>query len=320
MRQSHTTHVRPVVWAAGCLLIAACASPVDRAPDERLGVGSTAPSDVWASHGSDSGGTRFSTANQITRANVADLKPAWTYRTGDQIEGRTRFQATPLLIDGVLFISTPFGRVVALDAVQGFERWSFDPGIDVLANGRLSDVVDDVRRVAEATGTEGSGREIVAGLRERIEAARARTSAAPRPRVACIEWLDPLIVAGHWIPDMVDAAGGTDVLGREGEPSRRIAFDELVSAAADVLVLMPCGMDAERAAREFESLDGLERWGDLPAVQRRETYVVDSGSLFSRSGPRLVDGLEVLGQILHSELFPEALPREAAIRVESMVG
>lgn len=185
---------------------------------------------------------------------------------------------------------------------------------------RLSDVVDDVRRVAEATGTEGSGREIVAGLRERIEAARARTSAAPRPRVACIEWLDPLIVAGHWIPDMVDAAGGTDVLGREGEPSRRIAFDELVSAAADVLVLMPCGMDAERAAREFESLDGLERWGDLPAVQRRETYVVDSGSLFSRSGPRLVDGLEVLGQILHSELFPEALPREAAIRVESMVG
>jgi iron complex transport system substrate-binding protein len=79
-------------------------------------------------------------------------------------------------------------------------------------------------------------------------------------------------------------------------------------------------MDAERAAREFESLDGLERWGDLPAVQRRETYVVDSGSLFSRSGPRLVDGLEVLGQILHSELFPEALPREAAIRVESMVG
>ena len=185
---------------------------------------------------------------------------------------------------------------------------------------RLSDVVDDVRRVAEATGTEGSGREIVAGLRERIEAARARTSAAPRPRVACIEWLDPLIVAGHWIPDMVDAAGGTDVLGREGEPSRRIAFDELVSAAADVLVLMPCGMDAERAAREFESLDGLERWGDLPAVQRRETYVVDSGSLFSRSGPRLVDGLEVLGQILHSELFPEALPREAAIRVERMVG
>ena len=185
---------------------------------------------------------------------------------------------------------------------------------------RLYDVVDDVRRVAEATGTEGSGREIVAGLRERIEAARARTSAAPRPRVACIEWLDPLIVAGHWIPDMVDAAGGTDVLGREGEPSRRIAFDELVSAAADVLVLMPCGMDAERAAREFESLDGLERWGDLPAVQRRETYVVDSGSLFSRSGPRLVDGLEVLGQILHSELFPEALPREAAIRVESMVG
>ncbi len=134
MRQSHTTHVRPVVWAAGCLLIAACASPVDRAPDERLGVGSTAPSDVWASHGSDSGGTRFSTANQITRANVADLKPAWTYRTGDLIEGRTRFQATPLLIDGVLFISTPFGRVVALDAVQGFERWSFDPGIDVLAS------------------------------------------------------------------------------------------------------------------------------------------------------------------------------------------
>ncbi len=194
------------------------------------------------------------------------------------------------------------------------------PQVISLDPTRLSDVVNDVRRVAEATGTESSGREIVAGLRERIEAARARTSAAPRPRVACIEWLDPLIVAGHWIPDMVEAAGGTDVLGREGEPSRRIAFDELVSAAADVLVLMPCGMDAERAAREFESLDGLERWGDLPAVQRRETYVVDSGSLFSRSGPRLVDGLEVLGQILHSELFPEALPREAAIRVESMAG
>ena len=190
------------------------------------------------------------------------------------------------------------------------------PRVISLDPGSLDDVMEDVRRVGEATGRAEQASSLAAGLNRRIEEVRSTVVAtAHRPRVACIEWVDPLILAGHWVPEMVELAGGVDGLVRPGSPSKKIALDELVDYDPEVLVLMPCGMDVDRAVREFGDLG---RWRAMSAVRQGRVYAVDSGSLFSRSGPRLVEGLELLGQIIHPELFLGPLPEEVARRVEAL--
>ena len=118
-------------------------------------------------------------------------------------------------------------------------------------------------------------------------------------------------MAGHWIPQMVELAGGVDALAKPGAPSRRITMEELAASEPDVLVLMPCGMDEVRAREEFEALGNLEEWRKLPAVASGRAYFVDSGSYFSRSGPRLVDGLEQMAYMAHPDKFekPTAIDR-----------
>ncbi len=170
----------------------------------------------------------------------------------------------------------------------------------------LDDMLEAITEVGEHTNAETKAGTLVTDLHWRIDAVSAQSSTAgSRPRIACIEWLDPLIAAGHWIPEMVAAAGGDDVLSQPGGPSRRIEFDELAASAPDAIVLMPCGLDVETAHSEFSSLRNLDRWRELPAVRAGRVYAVDSGALFTRAGPRLVDGLELLAQLLHPDLFPD---------------
>ena len=136
--------------------------------------------------------------------------------------------------------------------------------------------------------------------------ARLSKSVAASPTVACIEWLDPVIAAGHWVPEMVETAGGTDALVRPGSPSTRIDFNQLAEADPDVLILMPCGMDVARARSEFDALPDHTGWRRLSAFKNGRAYAVDSGALFSRSGPRLVDGIGLLARILHPDMFDES--------------
>ena len=193
------------------------------------------------------------------------------------------------------------------------------PRIISLDPSSLSDVLSDVEAVGEATGTSAQAMELTNALSERIEAvASKRSPGAPAKKVACIEWLDPIIVAGHWIPEMVRLAGGVDVLAEPGAASRRITFDELAAGDPDVLVLMPCGMGVDRAIEELSVVDGLDRWEHLRAVRQGAVFAVDAGSLFSRSGPRLVDGLERLARLIHPEAFPGPLPDAAARRLEAL--
>ena len=190
------------------------------------------------------------------------------------------------------------------------------PRIISLDPSSLSDVLSDVEAVGEATGTSAQAAELTRTLNERIEAVATKTShGAPAKKVACIEWLDPLIVAGHWIPEMVQMAGGVDILAEPGAASRRITFDELAAGDPDVLVLMPCGMGVDRAVEELSLLDGLDRWEHLRAVRQGAVFAVDAGAMFSRSGPRLVDGLELLARLIHPEAFPGPLPHDAARRL-----
>lgn len=150
----------------------------------------------------------------------------------------------------------------------------------------------DVRRVGEALERPGDAARLIARLRSRLAAVEERVAGRRRPRVACLEWLDPLFNAGHWVPEQVRIAGGDDVLGTEGARSREIEWDDVRDARPEIIVAMPCGWDAERAAIEAAGLGSIDD---------ARVLGVDGAAYFSRPGPRLVDGVELLASIFHPD-------------------
>ncbi len=177
-----------------------------------------------------------------------------------------------------------------------------------LSPSSLGEVLRDIARVGNATGTSEQAETLVGALRERVGRVAARVpQAGPRPRVACLEWLDPLYAAGHWVPEMVELAGGTDVLAAKHEPSARVALETLVEAAPEILVLMPCGFDESRTLKEWEPFKDLPAWQGIPAVANGRVFAVDGSRFFNRPGPRLVDGLEILAECIGAGTTPEAV-------------
>jgi iron complex transport system substrate-binding protein len=175
----------------------------------------------------------------------------------------------------------------------------------VLALGpaRLEDVFREIEQIGAAAGVEASARLLLHALRARVERVRLLAErAATRPHVAFLEWADPLFCGGHWNPELVRLAGGVDPIGREGEPSRRIAWDDVRAAQPDVLILSCCGYDEARARKDLPLLETLPGYRDLSAVRVGRVHVVNGSSYFSRPGPRLVDSLEMLFRLLHPEL------------------
>lgn len=178
------------------------------------------------------------------------------------------------------------------------------PTVVPLEASSLEGVFGDIHRVGAALGLRERAEGIAAGLRARIAAVARAVEGAPRPRVACLEWVDPLFQGGHWVPEQVHAAGGTDLLGIAGERSRELAWEEVVRADPDVLVVMPCGFGVERAMTEARALATRPGWEKLAAVRGGRVYAVDGSSYFSRPGPRVVDGIEILAALLHPERMP----------------
>jgi iron complex transport system substrate-binding protein len=180
----------------------------------------------------------------------------------------------------------------------------------------LREVLDDTVAVGEALGRGEETRVKVAALGERLARVEATVAGLPRPRVGCIEWLDPPFSAGHWVPEMVRIAGGEEVLAGPGEPSSRLGWEEVFEAAPEVLVLMPCGFGARRTVEEARRvLSDVSGWGDLPAVRDGRVWAVDANSYFSRPAPRLVEGVEILARVLHPEAFAGRLDPKDAVRL-----
>ena len=199
---------------------------------------------------------------------------------------------------------------------RAVEQLGGRPRLLPLSPALLGDVLLDIRQVGEATGRRDQAESLVARLQSRIDRVTARAArVVERPKTFCLEWADPLYVSGHWIPEMVEMAGGTDGLGTIGKPSVSIEWDRVARYAPEVVILMPCGFDVERTVRELPLLTKLPGWSDLPAVKRGLVYAVNGSAYFNRSGPRLVDGLELLAKLLHPELFPGAISDEAARRL-----
>ena len=159
----------------------------------------------------------------------------------------------------------------------------------------------DLRELGEAIGVDPAPLE--KRLRKRIEAVVSRTKRLAKRRVFCMEWLEPVYCSGHWVPEMVEMAGGRDDLARKKKDSARIEWAALVEAAPEVLIVMPCGLTMRRAKRELPIVTGRAEWRALPAVRRGEVYLADGPSYFNGAGPRLVEGLEMLAEMIHPEVF-----------------
>jgi iron complex transport system substrate-binding protein len=177
----------------------------------------------------------------------------------------------------------------------------------------IAGVLDSIRTVGIATGREGVAASVIDALQHRIDWIRQRISdvaGSPR-RVVCLEWLSPLMIGGHWVPEMVALAGGQDVLGTAGAPTSVIDWADVVSAAPDVLILMPCGDGLEHTVAEAHVLRELPQLDAVPAVRHEQVYAVDGSSYFNRPGPRLVTGIEILAEIFHPEAFGGIAPEHA---------
>jgi iron complex transport system substrate-binding protein len=192
---------------------------------------------------------------------------------------------------------------VSFDDVRAIaEEIETQPRVISLDPHTVGEVLGDARTLAEVTDQKDAAVDLVRAASDRIDRVRlAVRGARRRPRVAALEWLDPPYAAGHWTPQLIEYAGGEDVLGFPGERSEERTWDEVRAARPDIVVVMPCGLDAELSYREAE----MHR-DELAAVGAGEVVAVDAAAYFSRPGPRIVDGLELLAHILHPELVSEA--------------
>ncbi|MFN8450173.1 MAG: cobalamin-binding protein [Anaerolineae bacterium] len=169
---------------------------------------------------------------------------------------------------------------------------------------QTADVFADILRVAEALGVPERGAALVTELQGRMDdIARRAADLAVKPTVACVEWIDPLMAGGNWVPELVQMAGGIELFGKAGQHSPWLYWDDLWAADPDVIVVLPCGFDIERARAEMPALTRQPGWKTLRAIRSGQVYLTDGNQYFNRPGPRLVESLEILAEILHPDTF-----------------
>jgi iron complex transport system substrate-binding protein len=193
----------------------------------------------------------------------------------------------------------PVCAVSYAEVAELAEGMSSRPRVISLDPHTLGETLEDAHTIAEATDRRERGVELVKELIARIDRIKLAVRELPRPRVVALEWLDPVYVAGHWTPELVELAGGQDVLGSPGAPSVTVSWEVVADRQPEVVVVMPCGYDAPRAREE-----ALAYVSDLAALGARRVVAVNASAYFSRPGPRLVEGLELLAHILHPESVP----------------
>lgn len=190
-----------------------------------------------------------------------------------------------------------------------------DATVVSLEPNTIEDIFGTIAAVAELAGVRSKGMEVVAELSRRLEAVRLKADKAERPTVFMLEWLEPPFSPGHWVPEQVAIAGGTAMLGLPGERSVTTTYDAIFASQPDVLVLIPCGYYTSDTLRQLENTEFPANWSDIPAVKNNEVWALDATSYFSRPGPRVVDGVEILAKIFHPAIFGEPVASEA-VRVD----
>lgn len=205
-----------------------------------------------------------------------------------------------ILTQNLCYVCAPSGNEVS----QLLKSLSKKPEILWLTPRTLAEIDDNLRELGRATGRVKEAEELITRGRVRLEKIAAATPAIPtRPRVFCMEWLDPVYSSGHWMPEMVRIAGGVDELLREGTDSVHISWDDVLEGAPEVLIVTPCGFNLDKVVELTPQLYDYPGWAELPAVRAGRVYAVDANSYFARPGPRVVEGTELLAHLIHPDLF-----------------
>ena len=204
------------------------------------------------------------------------------------------------------------------DLATALAKFDTRPEVLCLNPQDLGDVWRDILWVGEETGRGWQAEKLLQDIGQRLGALHQQVEETPstregHQRVTFLEWLQPIYVGGHWVPEMIAFAGGRDVFGAKRTPSFRVTVEEVIEAAPDVVLIAPCGYTAEQASAEFRELKLPREWQDVPAVRNSQVYALEANSYFSRPGPRLVTGLEILAKVLHPEV-KVSREAEAAIR------
>lgn len=204
----------------------------------------------------------------------------------------------------------------AADVLEAVNRLGKQVKVLSLNPHTLADVQDDIRKVAGATDRVDEAGRLIAQLNEKAERVREITEGASKPRVFCVEWLKPVMNAGHWVPEILEYAGGVDELATKGEPSTYVDWNRVLDYDPEVVVLMPCGFTTPRTLREATQFLNLPNAKQLSAVRNGRVYATDGHNYFSRSGPRLFDAIGIVAHMLHPELFTQPLDPTLGSRVE----
>jgi len=203
-----------------------------------------------------------------------------------------------IIAQGICEVCSPFTREInkAVSLLGG------KPEVLILDPGSLDDILQNIIEVGKKVDRVKEAENFVSKLQKRIKHIK-ETPKTSRPKVLCIEWLDPLFSAGHWIPQMIDIAGGVNGISKVREQSRRIDINEIIQFDPDIIVLMPCGFDIMRTIIEYEKLTDMKEWKSLRSVKQGQVYAVNANEYFSKPGPRIVTGLEILAKIIHPDMF-----------------
>ena len=180
----------------------------------------------------------------------------------------------------------------------------------------LGDVLEDIRRVGRATDRDEAAESLTGRLQVRIDAVTERAAQVEhRPKVLQLEWVDPLLCGGHWVVEMVERAGGECCFGSKETGSSRLDWDQVIASQPEIIMLMPCGFNLDRAIEDVPLLLNLDGWDSLPAVRNDRVFIIDADAYTSRLGPRLVTGLEIMAEIIHPEVFSGLIPDGGAVRL-----
>jgi iron complex transport system substrate-binding protein len=226
-----------------------------------------------------------------------------------------------IIAQGICEVCAPFAKEIdRANSILGYE-----PEVLVLHPHDLDDILVSITEIAERVERSNEGRKLVSSLRKRIDnireivsERRSKNSTKDYPKIVCIEWIDPFFSAGHWIPQIVDIAGGINGLSTTRQPSRRIPIEEIIEFNPDKIVLMPCGFDVARTLNEAKMLRNNNKWRSLQAVQEDQVYAVNANAYFSKPGPRTIIGLEIMAKIINPSDFENIeLPPNSYAKVKN---
>jgi iron complex transport system substrate-binding protein len=256
----------------------------------------------------------------IEKMSQPEIDAAVTQRMRDglslyQVDEKLLQELAPdiILTQNLCQVCAPSGNEVT----QALNLLPKKPQILWLTPKSLEEIFDNLRELGQATDRVKEAEGLIASSRARLEKVAAVTrNLSDRPRVFCLEWLDPVYCSGHWMPEMVEIAGGVDALGRKGTDSVRIPWDDVLKWAPEVLIITPCGFNLNKVIEQTPQLFDNPEWSELPAVRDDRVYAVDANSYFARPGPRVVDGTELLAHLIHPKFVEWKGSQEAFRRIE----